>query len=62
MISLRPAERPGETWGNRAGDGMLRAVERFLPMLDYPDGECESVEYRYGLAVVRKRSGRPRRG
>jgi len=55
MISLRPSERPGETWGHIQGDSMLRAVESFLPLLRYPDSECESVEYRYGLAIVRKR-------
>jgi hypothetical protein len=57
MVSLRPAERPGETWGNCWGDGMLKAVQSFLALLDFPDSECESVEYRYGLAIVRKRAG-----
>ena len=55
QVSLRPSERPGETWGQPWGDSMLRAVESFLPLLRYPDSECESVEYRYGLAIVRKR-------
>jgi Methyltransferase domain len=62
MVSLRDAERPGETWGQCWGDSMLQAVQCFLPLLDYPDSECESVEYRYGLAIVRKRRGRPRLG
>lgn len=57
MISLRAAERPGELWGMRQDDGMLRAVQGLLGLLDYPDSECESVEYRYGLAIVRKRRG-----
>lgn len=60
QVSLRASERHGETWGQRWGDGMLRAVEGFLPLLDYPDSECESVEYRYGLAIVRKRRGKAR--
>jgi hypothetical protein len=57
QVALRDGERPGETWGPRSnwGDGMLRAVEGFLPLLDYPDSECESVEYRYGMAIVKKR-------
>lgn len=55
MISLRPSERPGETWGEIRGDSMLRAVESLLGLLRYPDSECESVEYRYGLAIARKR-------
>lgn len=54
-VSLRAAERPGETWGQPWGDSMLRAVESFLPLLRYPDSECESVEYRYGLAIVKKK-------
>jgi hypothetical protein len=56
-VSLRASERPGETWGKSWGPGMLRAVESFLALLRYPDSECESVEYRYGLAIVRKRRG-----
>lgn len=56
MISLRGSERPGETWGDPRGDSMLRAVESLLLLLRYPDSECESVEYRYGLAIARKRS------
>jgi hypothetical protein len=55
MVALRDAERPGETWGRRWGDSMLQAVQCFLALLDYPDSECEAVEYRYGLAIVRKR-------
>ncbi len=56
MVSLRPACRPGETWGPAWGDGMLKAVQTFLALLDFPDSECEAVEYRYGLAIVRKRA------
>ncbi len=55
-VALRASERPGETWGEPWGDGMLRAVESFLPLLRYPDSECESIEYRYGLAIVKKRA------
>jgi hypothetical protein len=56
MVSLRASARPGETWGKCWGPGMLWAVQGFLKLLDYPDSECESVEYRYGLAIVRKRA------
>jgi hypothetical protein len=56
MVSLRPSERPGETWGQPWGPGMLRAVQSFLALLDFPDSECEAVEYRYGLAIVKKRA------
>lgn len=34
---------------------MLEAVQSLLLMLDSQDSEVESVEYRYGLAIVRKR-------
>ena len=54
-VALRAADRPGETWGQPWGDSMLRAVESFLPLLRYPDSECESIQYRYGLAIVHKR-------
>ena len=57
-VSLRAAERPGETWGQPWGDSMLRAVESFLPLLRYPDSECESVTYRYGMAIVHKSAAR----
>lgn len=53
-VSLRAAERPGETWGQPWGDSMLRAVESFLPLLRYPDSECDEIAYRYGLAIVHK--------
>jgi Methyltransferase domain len=56
MVSLRDAERPGETWGRRWNASMLHAVQEFLYLLDYPDSECESVGYRYGLAIARKRN------
>ena len=50
------ALRDDPHWGNQSvwGDGMLRVAESFLPMLAYPDGEVESVEYRYGLIILRK--------
>lgn len=57
MIALRPSERPGETWGGQQDDSMLEAVRSFLPLLRYPDSECDQVTYRYGLAIVHKRSG-----
>jgi Methyltransferase domain len=57
MVSLRAACRPGETWGESWGTSMLRAVEKLLLLLDDPDAECEAVEYRYGLAIARKRNG-----
>lgn len=41
--------------GWAAGDSMLRAAESFLPLLDSRDGEVESIEYRFGLIVMRKR-------
>lgn len=34
---------------------MLEAAQSFLPLLRGRDGDCESVEYRYGMAIVRKR-------
>ena len=54
MISLRKGERPGETWGY-SGNSMLRVAESFLSLLKYPDSECESIEYRYGLIILHKR-------
>jgi hypothetical protein len=56
QVSLRPAGRPGETWGEPWGQGMLQAVQAFLALLNFPDSECECVEYRYGLAIVKKRA------
>lgn len=55
MVSLRAADRPGETWGEPWGDGMLRMVQRLLRLLDRPDSECDEITYRYGLAIVHKR-------
>jgi hypothetical protein len=61
MVSLRDAERPGETWGKSAnwGTSMLRTAESMLPLLAYPpshpDGECDSIEYRYGLIIIHRR-------
>lgn len=34
---------------------MLDTVQRLLHLLDSPTGEVDSVEYRYGLAAVRRR-------
>lgn len=56
MVSLRPGERQGETWRAMDDGLMLTAISRLLYLLKYPDSECFSVEYRYGLAIVRKRS------
>ena len=39
------------------GDGsMLRTVESLLWLLEDPRGETESVEFRYGMAILRKRA------
>jgi hypothetical protein len=64
---LWPLVRPGgwyviEDWfvgyGNHplhAGDhSMMRTAESFLALFTEPGGEVESVEYRYGLIIVRK--------
>ena len=50
------ALRDDPHWGSQSvwGDGMLRVAESFLPMLDRPDGEVESIEYRYGLIILKK--------
>jgi cephalosporin hydroxylase len=56
MISLRAGERPLENWRSMDNGLMLTAITQFLYLLRYPDSECLSVEYRYGLAIVRKRS------
>ena len=52
------ALRDDPHWGPQAGwgDSMLRCAESFLPLLAWRDGECESVEYRYGLVIIRKRA------
>ena len=34
---------------------MLEAAQSLLPLLRSRDGDCESVEYRYGLAIAAKR-------
>ena len=34
---------------------MLEAAQSFLPLLRTRDADCESVEYRYGLAIAAKR-------
>jgi hypothetical protein len=51
------ALRDDPHWGSQAGwgDSMLRCAESFLPLLAWRDGECESIEYRYGLIIFRKR-------
>lgn len=54
MVSLRPSSRPGETWGKSWGNGMLRMAQSFLPLLDFPDAACESIEYRYGLIIIHR--------
>lgn len=56
-VALRAAERPGETWGEPWGDSMLRAAESFLPVLRYPDGECDHITYRYGMVIIHKNAG-----
>lgn len=38
------------------GPGMLNAARSFLPLLGDKDGDTESVEYRYGMIIVRKRA------
>ena len=55
MVSLRAAERPGETWEQPWGPSMLRAAESFLKLLDYPDAECDFITYKYGLVIIHKR-------
>lgn len=44
-------------WNGQYGPGMLTLAQSFLRMLDTLDGPLESVTYRYGLAVLRKRKG-----
>lgn len=58
MVALRDAERPGETWGRSEnwGTSMLRTAEGLLPLLAYPDGEVESIIYKYGMIIVCRRS------
>ena len=50
------ALRDDPHWGKQSGwgDSMLRCAESFLPLLAYRDGDVESVEYRYGLIILRK--------
>ena len=57
------ALRDDPHWGPQAGwgDSMLRCAESFLPLLAFRDGECESIEYRYGLVILRKRRSDERR-
>jgi hypothetical protein len=56
MTNLRDAERPGETWGECWDTQLLPVVTDLITLLRYPDSECESVTYRYGLVIVRKRA------
>lgn len=44
-----------QPWVAQFGDSMLRLAESFLQML-HPAGDIESAEYRYGQAILRKRS------
>lgn len=65
---LWPLVRPGgwyvvedwmigfDSWPNY-DDSMLRLAESFLRNLEFPDGEVASIEYRYGLITLRKKSG-----
>jgi len=34
---------------------MLEAAQSFLPLLRHRDSDCDSVEYRYGMAIVCKK-------
>jgi hypothetical protein len=43
-----------DTWTGY-DDSMLQLAESFLHALDRIDGDVESVEYRYGLAIIKKR-------
>jgi hypothetical protein len=43
-----------EPWVHQYGDSMLRLAESFLRMLG-PRGDVDSVEYRYGQAILHKR-------
>lgn len=36
--------------------GMLEVVQDFLRLLEWPDSECESVLYKYGMAIVKRRA------
>lgn len=56
MVALRDASRDGETWGESKnwGDSMLRAAEGFLPLLDYPYGDCDFITYRYGMILIHR--------
>lgn len=46
-----------DTWDGY-DNSMLRLAESFLHALDRLDSQVESVEYRYGLAIIRKREER----
>jgi hypothetical protein len=54
QVSLRASARPGETWGQPWGPSMLRTAESFLPLLAWPDGECDSIVYRYGMILIHR--------
>jgi Methyltransferase domain len=64
---LWPLVRPGgyyvvEDWTvglvepHQWGPGMLKAAQSFLPLLGDKDGDVESVTYRYGMILVKKRA------
>jgi len=40
------------TWG----PGILATVQGFLNLLDSRESECDSIEYRYGLAILHRRT------
>jgi len=46
-----------DSWPGPFGDSMLRFAESLLGTLDRIDGDVESIEYRYGLAIIKKREG-----
>jgi hypothetical protein len=58
------ALRDDPHWGPQAnwGDSMLRLAESFLPLLAWRDGECQSIEYRYGLIILRKNAAMGKAG
>lgn len=55
QVALRGACRPGETWGQPWGESMLRAAESFLPLLAYPDSDCDFITYKHGLVIIHRR-------
>ncbi len=47
-----------DTWAGY-DNSMLHLAKTFLHTLDQLDGDVESVEYRYGLAIIKKRRSNP---